>query len=191
MAKLNFYYSAMNAGKTTTLLQAHYNYYERGMKTLIYKPNLDNRNNKNIINSRVGLSTQAINFNKNYNFQKEVKKLNFKNQIDCLFLDEAQFLTKEQVKQLTIIVDQLKIPVLTYGLRTDFLGKTFPGSQYLLAWADTLIEIKTICFCGTKATMNLRIDKNGSPIKSGKQIKIGGNNIYESVCRKHFYEYLN
>ena len=191
MAKLHFYYSAMNAGKTTTLLQSNYNYHERGMKTLLYKPDVDNRIDKHIISSRIGLSTKAINFNQNYNFQQEVGKINFINHIDCLLLDEAQFLTKNQVKQLTIVVDQLNIPVLAYGLRTDFLGKTFPGSQYLLAWADTLIEIKTICFCGTKATMNLRIDNNGLPMKSGKQIKIGGNNLYESVCRKHFYEYLN
>ena len=186
MAKLYFYYSAMNAGKTTTLLQSAYNYYERGMDTLILKPSLDDRHNTNVVRSRIGLETNAVSFNVCDDLLELTETRNQKSTLNCLLLDEAQFLTKSQVFELGEIVDKLKIPVLAYGLRTDFKGELFEGSLHLLAWSDELIEIKTVCHCGKKAIMVLRLDENGVPLNSGEQIQIGGNDNYVSVCRKHF-----
>ena len=186
MAKLYFYYSAMNAGKTTTLLQSAYNYYERGIDTLILKPSLDDRHNTDVVRSRIGLETNAVSFNACDDLLELTETRNQKSTLNCLLLDEAQFLTKSQVFELGEIVDKLKIPVLAYGLRTDFKGELFEGSLHLLAWSDELIEIKTVCHCGKKAIMVLRIDENGVPLNSGEQILIGGNENYVSVCRKHF-----
>lgn len=187
MAKLYFYYSAMNAGKTTTLLQSNYNYHERGMASALYTPALDYRFEMGAITSRIGLRADATSFGPDFNFFKDVgkKKTELAN-LKCVLIDEAQFLSKKQVYELTQVVDCLKLPVLTYGLRTDFQGELFEGSQYLLAWAEELIEIKTICFCGSKATMNARIDKDGHVLNQGAQIEIGGNERYVSLCRKHY-----
>lgn len=185
MAKLHFYYSAMNAGKSTNLLQSSYNYRERGMKTLLLVPAIDDRYGKGKIASRIGLSDDAVTFDRNDNLFEIVKKYP---DIKCVFLDEAQFVTKDQAWQLTDVVDRLNIPVLAYGLRTDFQGNTFEGSQPLLAWAEDLVEIKTICHCGRKATMNIRTDEHGKKVKEGEQIVIGGNDRYIAVCRKHFKE---
>lgn len=186
MAKLHFYYSAMNAGKTTTLLQSNYNYQERGMETLLFIPSIDTRHACGVIASRIGLNAKAYPFENTFNFFTYVCEFIEKSKISCILIDEAQFLTKDQVVQLTRIVDELKIPTLTYGLRSDFMGEPFEGSQYLLAWADELSEIKTICHCGRKATMNPRIDENGKIIREGIQIEIGGNDRYIALCRKHF-----
>lgn len=187
MSKLYFYYSAMNAGKSTVLLQSSYNYQERGMNTLLFTPKIDNRYGENVISSRIGLSSNAVSFDADFNlFEYTQKQFHSDPKLRCILVDEAQFLTKQQVMQLTQIVDQLNLPVLTYGLRSDFQGEPFEGSQYLLTWADNLIEIKTICHCGKKATMNARIDAEGKIIKTGDQIQIGGNERYVSVCRKHF-----
>jgi thymidine kinase len=178
----------MNAGKSTTLLQSNYNYRERGMETLLFTPALDTRFETGKIASRIGLATDAIAFDELFDFfnyasqQVSVKGHN----IRCVLIDEAQFLSKSQVWQLSDIVDLLHIPVLAYGLRTDFRGEPFPGSLYLLAWAEEVTEIKTICHCGSKATMNVRIDQHGQPVKTGEQIEIGGNKLYVPVCRKHF-----
>lgn len=187
MAKLHFYYSAMNAGKSTILLQSSYNYHERGMDTLLFAPEVDQRFGKNMISSRIGLNNQAHSFHPTFNFYRDVKQAISENKnIRCVLIDEAQFLTPEQVKQLCQITVQLDLPVLAYGLRTDFRGEPFPGSQYLLALADQLIEIKTICHCGKKATMNMRIDANGEAVREGEQIEIGGNDRYIATCYKHF-----
>lgn len=187
MAKLYFYYSAMNAGKSTILLQSSYNYQEKGMATLLFTPSLDKRFGENTISSRIGLKSDAVSFDNTFDFFEFTKKhLTTHPKLACVLLDEAQFLTKEQVMQLAKIADSLNLPVLTYGLRTDFRAEPFEGSQYLLAWADNLIEIKTICHCGRKATMNARIDADGKVIKTGEQVQIGGNERYVSMCRKHF-----
>lgn len=186
MAKLYFYYSAMNAGKTTTLLQSNYNYHERGMQTLLFTPSIDSRYGQGKITSRIGLQAPAQIFSANDNLYAIVAGLQEQKQIDCVLIDEAQFLTKDHVSQLTEIVDQLNIPVLAYGLRTDYRGEPFAASSYLLGWADNLIEIKTICHCGKKATHTLRVDAEGNVIKTGEQVLIGGNETYLSVCRKHF-----
>lgn len=187
MAKLYFYYSAMNAGKSTVLLQSSYNYQERGMETLLFTPAIDNRFGKDIISSRIGLSSQAVSFDHLFDlFEYTEKKLQTHPKITCVLVDEAQFLTKQQVMQLCRIADKLNLPVLAYGLRSDFRGEPFEGSQYLLTWADNLNEIKTICHCGKKATMNARIDQDGKVIKTGEQVQIGGNERYVSMCRKHF-----
>jgi len=186
MAKLYFYYSAMNAGKTTTLVQSAYNYRERGMNTLVLKPGIDERFSYSIVRSRIGLETDAITVDAKDDLFLLTEKTNRKNPLSCVLLDEAQFLTKSQVFSLGEIVDRLDIPVLAYGLRSDFRGELFEGSLHLLAWADELVEIKTICHCGKKAGMVLRLDKNGTPVSVGDQVKIGGNDIYVSVCRKHF-----
>lgn len=186
MAKLHFYYSAMNAGKTTTLLQSNYNYVERGMSTILFTPFIDNRYGVGKITSRIGLEAPAETFDTQTDIFYEVKQKHHQHPIHCVLVDEAQFLTKKQVAELTNIVDQLNIPVLAYGLRTDFLGNPFEGSQYLMAWAESLSEIKTICHCGRKATHVLRIDEDGQVITCGNQVAIGGNNHYVSVCRKHY-----
>lgn len=187
MAKLYFYYSAMNAGKSTTLLQSSYNYNERGMQTLVFTPDIDTRYAKGTVYSRIGLKSDAISFHPDFDFYDYVYKyLKDHTQLACALIDEAQFLKKKQVEQLSEIADRLNIPVLAYGLRSDFRGEPFEGSQYLLAWAEELIEIKTICHCGKKATMNMRIDENGLAIKTGEQIQIGGNESYIATCRRHF-----
>ena len=186
MAKLYFYYSAMNAGKTTTLVQSAYNYRERGMNTLVLKPEIDERYSSSIVRSRIGLETDAKTISAKDNLFLLIEETNRENRLSCVLLDEAQFLTKSQVFSLGEIVDKLEIPVLAYGLRSDFRGELFEGSLYLLAWADELVEIKTICHCGKKAGMVLRLNENGEPVNIGDQVKIGGNDIYVSVCRKHF-----
>ena len=188
MAKLYFYYSAMNAGKSTILLQSSYNYRERGMNTLILVPEIDNRFEAGKVTSRIGIAADAVTFNTADNLLTMTESVHAQDPIHCVLVDEAQFLTKGQVRQLSEICDRHDIPVLTYGLRTDFQGNLFEGSEHLLAWSDSLIEIKTICHCGSKATMVLRIDSNGRAIKDGRQVQIGGNERYLSVCRKHFKE---
>jgi thymidine kinase len=188
MAKLYFYYSSMNAGKSTALLQSSYNYRERGMHTLILAPELDNRYGSGKITSRIGLESDATTFRPGDDLYVTVTRLHREKTLDCVLIDEAQFLTKEQVFQLGEITDELNIPVLAYGLRTDFQGEPFPGSKYLLAWADNLKELKAICFCGGKATMVIRLDDNGNAITQGSQVEIGGNDRYISMCRKHFKE---
>jgi thymidine kinase len=186
MAKLHFYYSAMNAGKTTTLLQSSYNYQERGMKTLLFTPLIDDRFKVGEITSRIGLSSVAISFDVHTNFFEYVAAEQNKEKINCVLVDEAQFLSKNQVRQLADVAAQLNIPVLAYGLRSDFLGEPFEGSKYLLTWAQELNEIKTICHCGRKATMNARIDAGGEMVTKGNQIEIGGNDRYIALCYKHY-----
>ena len=189
MAKLHFYYSAMNAGKSTILLQSDYNYKERGMDTLLFIPAVDNRYGQGKIASRIGLSAPAVAFDTGFNlFAHTANAVTSNPRISCVLVDEAQFLTKEQVAELCKISDDLDIPVLAYGLRTDFLGEPFMGSKYLLAHADLLLEVKTICHCGKKAIMNLRVDQTGKAVTAGAQIEIGGNDRYIAVCRKHFKE---
>ena len=187
MAKLYFYYAAMNAGKSTVLLQSSHNYRERGMQTLLFTPMIDTRHQVGTIHSRIGLSQPAILFQPHDNLYEIVSDHGQDGtKYACVLVDEAQFLTRSQVDELTHIADDLSIPVLAYGLRTDFQGELFPGSQFLLAWADELIEIKTICHCGRKATMNMRINEHGEAIQEGEQVFIGGNESYVSICRKHF-----
>ena len=188
MAKLYFNYSSMNAGKSTMLLQANHNYKERGMNTVIYTSSIDNRYGKKEIVSRIGLKAESNIFSDSTDIYKEIMNFNEEKKVDCVLIDEAQFLNKDQVTQLGQIVDELDIPVLTFGIRTDFKGNLFEGSEYLLAWADNLKEIKTVCHCGRKATMVLRLDKSGNVIEEGDQIEVGGNEKYVSICRKHFYE---
>lgn len=187
MAKLYFYYSAMNAGKSTTLLQSSYNYIERGMATLLFAPKIDQRFKAPTIHSRIGLQQEAIGFDKQTDMFAIIKnELAVKPHLRCVLIDEAHFLSKNQVKQLTKVTTELNIPVLCYGLRSCFQGEPFEGSMYLLAWAEELIEIKTICECGGKATMNLRVDDNKESIEEGSQVQIGGNERYISTCMKHF-----
>ena len=190
MAKLYFYYSAMNAGKSTSLLQSAYNYKERGMRPFIMSAAIDNRYSIGKVTSRIGLEAEAYLFHKEDNLFKILFEENKKQGINCVLIDESQFLSREQVKQLAIAVDDLDIPVLCYGIRTDFRGELFPGSQHLLAWADNLIELKTICHCGSKATMVVRTDEEGNIINDGDQVVIGGNDRYQSMCRKHFAEHI-
>lgn len=186
MAQLYFYYSAMNAGKSTSLLQSAYNYQERGMVVAIYTAALDHRFGLGKVSSRIGLAMDAHVFDSNFNFVEHVSSIVAQGRLDCVLIDEAQFLTKTQVRQLTDVVDKLRIPVLAFGLRTDFLGETFAGSQALLAWADKLIELKTICHCGRKANFVVRLDEQGLPATAGSQVQIGGNESYVSMCRQHF-----
>ena len=186
MAKLYFSYSTMNAGKSTVLLQASHNYGERGMKTMLFTAELDNRSKVGNISSRIGLSEKASTFNNDNNLFSSVEKRLKKDKISCVFVDEAQFLTDKQVWQLSDVVEILKVPVMCFGLRTDFQGKLFEGSSTLLAIADELKEIKTICHCGKKANMVVRVDSNGKVLREGAQIEIGGNEKYISLCRKHW-----
>jgi len=186
MAKLYFYYSAMNAGKSTTLLQAAYNYEERGLRPLLLTPEVNSRDGAGVISSRIGLQSSAHVFSLGQSLLEICRQEHSVQSIACVFVDEAQFLTRRQVHDLGDVADELSVPVLTYGLRTDFQGNLFEGSQFLLAWADVITEIKTICHCGRKATMVLRIDSDGQPIRGGEQIKVGGNESYVSVCRQHF-----
>jgi thymidine kinase len=187
MAKLYFYYSAMNAGKTTTLLQSAHNYRERGMRVAILAPRLDDRAGAGTVASRIGLSAEAVGFDAGDDlFAWANADIAAHGRIDCLLVDEAQFLRKAQVWQLSEVVDRLRIPVLCYGLRTDFRGELFEGSQYLLAWADEISEIKTICHSGKKATMTVRVDEQGYAVQEGPQVEIGGNERYISVSRAEF-----
>ena len=187
MAKLYFYYASMNAGKSTTLLQSSHNYNERGMDTLLFLPAVDDRGGLGKITTRVGLSASAELVHPDTNMYTVIKQaLAQNNNIRCVLVDEAQFLTREQVEQLTDVVDQINLPVLCYGIRSDFRGEPFPGSLYLLALADNLVEIKTICHCGRKATMNMRINSAGAAVHSGEQVAIGGNELYVPTCRRHF-----
>lgn len=187
MAQLYFYYSTMNAGKSTTLLQSAYNYRERGMEVSLYTAAIDDRFGVGKISSRIGLDADANLFDANTDFWHEISDQLRKKTIDCILMDEVQFLSKDQVRQLAKIADELNIPVLCYGLRSDFLGNPFEGSMYLLTWADKLSEIKTVCHCGRKATMVLRVDEQGRAVKEGEQIEIGDSSRYVSVCRKHYY----
>lgn len=184
MAKLYFYYSAMNAGKSTTLLQAAYNYEERGMRVLLYTPIVDDRAGVGTISSRIGLEREAFAFPNDFDLFVHIRDQQKESPLACVFVDEAQFLSAKQVLQLTLVCDRLGIPVLCFGLRTDFLGEPFEGSKYLLAWADSLGEIKTICYSGKKATMNARLDENGNRVSVGEQVSIGLN--YVALSRKEF-----
>ncbi|MFB9067801.1 thymidine kinase [Pseudofulvimonas gallinarii] len=187
MAKLYFYYSAMNAGKSTTLLQSAYNYRERGMRTLILTPRLDDRAGIGTVSSRIGLKAQALAFGADDDLLALVRAdIEQHGELHCVLVDESQFLNRDQVWQLTEVVDALRIPVLAYGLRTDFRGDLFPGSAHLLAWADELSEIKTICHSGSKATMVVRVDDSGRAMTEGAQVEIGGNERYVSVSRAEF-----
>jgi len=191
VAQLYFYYSAMNAGKSTALLQSSYNYHERGMRTLVYTAEIDNRFGAGKVSSRIGLSSPAKLYNNATSLYGEINAEHQLEPVHCVLVDESQFLTRDQVRALSEVVDHLDIPVLCYGLRTDFRGELFIGSQYLLAWSDKLVELKTICHCGRKASMVLRLDESGKPFEEGEQVQIGGNERYVSVCRKHYYEALN
>ena len=191
MAKLHFFYSTMNAGKSTSLLQSNHNYLESNLKTLLFLPKeISDKADSNIV-SRIGLKAKAISIDNEFKFYEYVKNIEYKN-INCIFVDEAQFLTKEQVRNLSKISDKLDIPVMCYGIRTDFQGELFHGSSELLAIADNLNELKTICSeCDKKATMVVRLDKKGDVILEGEKILVGGNEIYKTVCRKHFRELTN
>lgn len=186
MAQIYFYYSAMNAGKSTVLLQSAYNYKERGIHTLEFKPRLDDRSKVGKIASRIGLEAPALAFDPDDDLFEITSTEHDERPVGCVLVDEAQFLSRDQVHQLTEVCDRLNIPVLAYGLRTDFQGNLFEGSRCLLAWADNMVEIKTICHCGRKAIMVLRIGSDGKPVSEGAQIEIGGNERYVSVCRRHF-----
>lgn len=188
MAQLYFYFSAMNAGKSTSLLQSSYNYRERGMSTKLYTAAIDDRFGVGKISSRIGLSEEASTFTDDTDFWQETIKQVADSPIHCLFIDEAQFLNKQQVHQLARVADELNVPVLCYGLRSDYQGEPFEGSSYLLVLADKLAEIKAVCHCGRKATMVLRVNSDGLPVTDGEQIEIGGDSRYVSVCRKHFFE---
>ena len=190
MAQLYFYYSSMNAGKSTSLLQSSYNYRERGMNTFVLTAGIDDRAGIGKVSSRIGLEVEAQIFKEDDDLVKMISDVHAKEKQHCILVDEAQFLSKEQVKQLTYVVDIVGIPVLCYGLKTDFQGELFIGSQYLLAWSDKLVELKTICHCGRKAHMVVRLDANGNVLKEGEQVEIGGNESYESVCRTHFRAHL-
>jgi thymidine kinase len=191
MAKLFFYYSTMNAGKTTTLLQSAYNYHERGMRTLILVPAMDTRMGDGVVGSRIGLRAQGRRVDSHANlFEVASRDMAERGPLHCVLVDEAQFLTRQQVWQLTDIADRLNIPVLAYGLRTDFRGELFEGSQHLLAWADTLQELKTICHTGKKATMVVRVDEQGRAVSEGPQVEVGGNERYVSVSRAEFKKIL-
>lgn len=186
MAKLYFYYSAMNAGKTTLLLQSAHNYRERGMNPLLFTPALDHRHRAGVIRSRIGLESDAVAFSRKDDLFECVQQRLPERNVHCALVDEAQFLTRDQVFQLTEVVDRLNIPTLCFGLRTDFQGELFEGSRYLLAWADQLEELKTICHTGKKATMVVRVDEKGYAMREGSQVEIGGNERYISVSRKEF-----
>lgn len=190
MAKLYFYYAAMNAGKSTTLLQADFNYRERGMRTLLFTAAFDDRFEPGKITSRIGLASHATAIDEEADLYEEVQIELAEGKVDCVLVDEAQWLTRAQVFQLAAVCDELGIPVLAYGLRSDFQAKLFPGSAALLAIADNLIELKAICACGRKATMNLRINADGFPVKEGAQIEVGGNERYVALCRRHYAEQM-
>jgi thymidine kinase len=190
MAKLYFYYAAMNAGKSTTLLQADFNYRERGMETMLWTASFDDRSGDATIGSRIALSAPAETYSPEVDLFSAVSDELKKRALHCILVDEAQFLTRDHVLQLCRIADELSVPVLCYGLRTDFQGNLFPGSAALLALADALIELKAVCECGRKATMNLRVDADGHAVAAGAQTEIGGNDRYVALCRRHFFERL-
>ena len=191
MAKLHFFYSTMNAGKSTALLQSNHNYKESNLKTILFIPKDIAVKSNNKIVSRIGLEAEAISINKDFNFFKYIKDNNH-DDISCVFVDEVQFLEKNQIQQLSKVADELNIPVMCYGIRTDFQGKLFDGSSELLAIADNLNELKTICSeCDKKATMVVRLDSEGKVILKGQKVLVGGNDIYKTVCRKHFRELTN
>ena len=190
MAKLYFSYSTMNAGKSTLLLQASYNYRERGMRTLLFTSALYATGDTGVIESRIGISAPADLFSATDDLFDRVREETQAGKIDCVLVDEAQFLTRDHVLQLCRVSDELGIPVLCYGLRTDFRGELFEGSAALLALADALVELKAVCECGRKATMNLRVDAEGHAVASGAQTEIGGNDRYVALCRRHFFERL-
>lgn len=191
MAKLYFYYSSMNAGKSTTLLQSSFNYQERGMATMLWTAAIDTRYGRGVIASRIGLEAQAHLFDPTVDLFADVEAQHRATPLSCVLVDEAQFLTRDQVWQVAAVCDRLDVPVLCYGLRTDFQGELFEGSAHLLGLADTLTEIKTVCDCGRKATMNLRIDGSGKAIQQGAQTEIGGNDRYVALCRRHFVEQMS
>jgi thymidine kinase len=188
MAKLYFYYASMNAGKSTTLLQADFNYRERGMRTLLFTAGIHDRGGKGVIDSRIGLKADAIPFDETTDLRLIAEEEHFKAPLACILVDESQFLAPEQVRQLAHLADEVGIPVLCYGLRTDFQARLFPGSAELLALADALIEIKSVCDCGRKATMNLRVDATGNAVREGEQREVGGNERYIALCRRHFMQ---
>jgi thymidine kinase len=188
MAKLYFYYASMNAGKSTTLLQADFNYRERGMHTMLWTAALDDRYGRGAVTSRIGLKTDAHKFEADTDIGAAISDEHAARPLACVLVDEAQFLTRAQVIQLAAIADDVGIPVLCYGLRTDFQAELFPGSAALLGLADALIELKAVCECGRKSTMNLRVDAGGNAVKQGAQTEIGGNDRYVALCRKHFME---
>ncbi len=188
MAKLYFYYASMNAGKSTTLLQADFNYRERGLRTLLFTAAIDDRAGEGVIGSRIGLSAPAIAFDPATDLLAIVADQHGRAPVDCVLVDEAQFLCVAQVAALAQVADELRIPVLCYGLRTDFRGALFEGAARLLAIADALVELKSICGCGAKATMNLRVDAEGRAVREGAQTEIGGNDRYVAMCRRHFVE---
>lgn len=193
MAKLYFSYATMNAGKSTMLLQASYNYRERGMRTVILIASFDDRAGPGRISSRIGLVSEATAFDHSDDLHAMIERLNTDggDPIACVFVDEAQFLAEEQVWQLARVADRLSIPVMAYGLRTDFQGKLFPGSMALLAIADELREVRTICHCGRKATMVVRLDARGDVVREGAQVEVGGNDKYVSYCRRHWDDRMN
>lgn len=188
MAKLYFQYSTMNAGKSTVLLQASYNYNERGMDTYLLTARFDNRAGEGRIASRIGISANADTFDESDDLFEKIRLRLSQGKVACVFLDEAQFLTEDQVWQLARAVDDLRVPVMCYGLRVDFQGKLFPGSAALLALADEMREVRTICHCGKKATMVVRQDADGKAMREGEQVQIGGNETYVSLCRRHWRE---
>lgn len=190
MAKLYFYYASMNAGKSTTLLQADFNYRERGMHTMLWTAAVDDRGERKAIESRIGLCADAQRYDAETDLWQRVTAAHKAEPVHCLLVDEAQFLTREQVWQCARLADEAGIPVLCYGLRTDFQGELFPGSGVLLGIADALIELKAVCHCGRKATMNLRVDESGAAVRHGAQTEIGGNDRYVALCRRHFSEAL-
>ena len=190
MAKLYFYYASMNAGKSATLLQANFNYIERGMRTMLWTAAIDNRGGAGAIESRIGLHADAHRFAADTDLHGSVLALHRARPLSCVLVDEAQFLSAEQVWQLARLADGENIPVLCYGLRTDFRGELFPGSAVLLGIADALVELKAVCHCGRKATMNLRVDAEGAAVSHGAQTEIGGNDRYVALCRRHFGEAL-
>lgn len=186
MAKLYFYYASMNAGKSTTLLQADFNYRERGMETMLWTAALDDRYEVGAITSRIGLQAQAHKFTPETDLFADVLAEHGRRPLACVLVDEAQFLSRNQVLGLARLADEANIPVVTYGLRTDFAANLFPGSAALLGLADTLVELKGVCECGRKATMNLRVDSSGRAVLEGAQTEVGGNDRYVALCRKHF-----
>ncbi|MEO5707211.1 MAG: thymidine kinase [Alteraurantiacibacter sp.] len=186
MAKLYFYYASMNAGKSTTLLQADFNYRERGMATMLWTAALDDRAGERRVASRIGLAADANQFAPETDMWGAITAAHAAQPLACVLVDEAQFLSPEQVWQLARVADEAGIPVLCYGLRTDFRGHLFPGSAVLLGIADALVELKAVCHCGRKATMNLRVDASGAAVTAGAQTEIGGNDRYVALCRKHF-----
>jgi thymidine kinase len=188
MAKLYFHYSTMNAGKSTVLLQAAHNYQEMGMDTFLMTAKLDDRAGQGRIASRIGIGKEADTFLPDTDIYQAIENRIKQGPFACVFIDEAQFLTKAQVWQLARAVDDLNVPIMCYGLRVDFQGELFPGSAALLAWADEMREVRTICFCGKKATMVVRNGPDGKPLREGAQVQIGGNETYVSLCRRHWRE---